>query len=139
MGKDRWTQVVAMAWLALLLAACAGYTASGVTSRNSETADGGTLTVGIGKANGSTEEEIETGAGADQVLEADVTLAVGKGSYTIELLGRDDQVTLVLTAQAGQTVTGHGQMVTDTFGTASYRVTAVEAENVDYQIVYIFQ
>jgi hypothetical protein len=30
-------------------------------------------------------------------------------------------------------------MVTDAFGEASYRVTAENAENVDYQMVYTFQ
>jgi len=69
----------------------------------------------------------------------EVTLAVGVGSFTIELLGDDDAVTLTLEARDGQTVSGQGQCVLDVFGDARYRVTAVEAENVDYRMDYRFQ
>jgi hypothetical protein len=123
----------------LLLAACQGYTQSGVESSSQESMDGGSLTVEIDKANGTSEQSIEVQAGADLILESDVTLSVGLGSYKIELLGENDAVTLILEAGAGQTVEGHGQMVTDSFGEASYRVSAVNAENVDYQIVYTFR
>jgi hypothetical protein len=97
------------------------------------------LTAHIGKANGSIVQDLETGAASVVTLDAQVTLAVGKGTYKIELLGEDDQVTLSLEASAGQTVSGEGWMVTDGFGEAGYRVTAVEAEDVDYQIDYTFR
>jgi hypothetical protein len=58
------------------------------------------------------------------VLETDVTLKVETGSFTIEL-GKDDEVTLLLPARDGETVSGHGQMVVDTFGEAGYRADAV--------------
>jgi len=64
---------------------------------------------------------------------------VGAGSYKIELLGENDEVTLALEAQGGETLTGQGWMVTDAFGDASYRVTAVQAEDVEYRIEYSFR
>jgi hypothetical protein len=123
----------------LLMVACAGYTASGTQSSSHQTANGGDLTVSIGKANGTTTETIETGASGEVILDANVTLAVGFGSYKIELLGQEDEVTLTLEASAGQTVEGQGWMVTDAIGEASYRVTAVEAGNVTYVIEYTFR
>lgn len=125
--------------LVLLLAGCSGYTESGSQTTSHQGADGGDVTVSIGKANGTGEQSIELEGGADLTLEADVTLAVGKGSYKIELLGKGNQVTLTLEASDGQTVEGHGQLVTDSFGEAHYRVSATSAENVDYVIQYTGQ
>jgi hypothetical protein len=68
-----------------------------------------------------------------------VTLTVGTGSYKIELLDESDEVTLVVEAKAGESKTGQGWMVTDGFGEASYRVTAVEAGGVEYTIEYAFR
>jgi len=96
------------------------------------------MTVEISRANGTAEQNIEDAGNPGLEMEVDVTLAVGKGSYKIELLGKDDQVTLALEARDGETVSGHGQMVTDSFGEASYRVTAADAENVDYVLEYTF-
>jgi hypothetical protein len=125
--------------LLLLLVACSGYTAAGTQTSSHQTSSGGDLTVSIGKANGTTTEKIETGASSEVTLDANVTLAVGKGSYKIELLGEHEQVTLALDASEGETVDGQGWMVTDSFGEASYRVTAVEAGNVTYVIEYTFR
>jgi len=105
----------------------------------SQTAGGGRLTAHVGKANGSAVQDLETDTNSVVTLDASVTLAVGKGTYKIELLGEDDQVTLSLEASGGQTVSGEGWMVTDSFGEASYRVTATEAEDIDYQIDYTFR
>ena len=132
-------QVVGLLVLSLVLASCAGYTESGAKTSSQQGSSGGNLIVEISKANGTIEKSIETDASAGLVMEVDVTLAVGKGSYKIELLGQDDQVTLALEARDGETVAGHGQMVTDSFGEASFRVTAVEAENVAYALEYTFQ
>jgi hypothetical protein len=102
--------------------------------------NGGEVHAKINKANGTSEQSIEVeGVPADLVLDSDVTLAVGSGMFRIELLGEDDQVTLTLEARDGQTVSGHGQMILDDFGEASYRVTAEEAEKVEYAIVYTFR
>ena len=120
----------------VLLVACAGYSEQGIQTSEHQGLDGGDLTVEINKANGSSTKSIEVEAGPDMVLEVDVTLAVGFGTYKIELLGADDEVTLSLEASAGQTVEGHGQMVTDAFGEASYRVTATSAGKVTYVFVY---
>jgi hypothetical protein len=125
--------------LALLLVACEGYTESMARTSSSQTMSGGQLTAHIGRANGSIVQDLDTGAGSVLTLDAIVTLAVGQGTFKIELLGEDDQVTLTLEASTGETVTGEGWMVTDAFGEASYRVTATEAENVDYQIDYTFR
>lgn len=125
--------------LVLLLAACEGYTESMARTSSSQTMSGGRLTTHIGKANGSSVQDLETGTASVVTLDASVTLAVGKGTYKIELLGKDDEVTLTLEAAAGETVSGEGWMVTDAFGEAGYRVTATEAEDVDYQIDYTFR
>jgi hypothetical protein len=129
----------ALVLLLVLLVACEGYTQSGASTKSYQTASGGGVTVRIGKANGTAEESIETDASSGLVLDAAVTLAVGQGSYRIELLGEDGEVTLTLEAGAGETVQGQGQMMTDAFGEANYRVTAVEAEDVEYVIEYVFR
>jgi hypothetical protein len=133
----RWGLVLA----AVLLVACEGYTVTGAKSSSQQDMNGGTVREQLGKANGSSTQTIEVEGGSVQVLDADVTLSVGKGTFKIELLGEggDDPVTLVLEAGDGQTVSGHGQMVVDSFGEANYRVTAANAENVEYHIVYTFR
>jgi opacity protein-like surface antigen len=130
---------LALALVAVILVACAGYTEQGSKTSEHQGTNGGDLTVEIGKANGTSTKSIELEGTADQTLDADVTLAVGLGSYKIELLGANDEVTLVLEATAGQTVEGQGQMVTDSFGEASFRVTATNAEKVTYVIEYTFR
>ena len=125
--------------LTVLLAACTGYTETGSSTSSHQGMAGGDETVQISKANGTSEKSIELEADDGLLMEVDVTLAVGKGSYKIELLDDNGEATMTLEAHDGQTVTGHGQMVTDAFGEASYRVTAVEAENVAYVLEYTFQ
>lgn len=125
--------------LVLPLVACEGYTVTGEKSSSYQTMSGGGVRASIKKANGTITEKIEAQGTADLVLDAEVTLSVGKGSYKIELLGEGDEVTLSLEARDGQAVSGHGWMGTDGFGQASYRVTAVEAEDVEYTIEYTFQ
>jgi hypothetical protein len=124
----------------MILAACggSGYIQSGAKSTSHRGPGGGDVTVEISKANGTAKQNIENAGNPGLELEVDVTLAVGKGSYKIELLGKDDRVTLALEARDGETVSGHGLMVTDSFGEASYRVTAVDAENIDYVLEYTF-
>jgi hypothetical protein len=125
--------------LAVLLAGCEGYSQTGVKTKSHQDQRGGSLSVQAKKANGSLTEEIEVEGGAGLTLEADVTLSVEKGAFKIELLGKDDQVTLTLEARDGESVSGHGQMVVDAFEEANFRVTATEAENVEYTIVYTYQ
>ena len=139
MQKISRVKVLGLLLLSILLASCAGYTESGAKTSSQQGSSGGSVIVEISKANGAIEKSIETSGSGGMVLETDLTLAVGKGSYKIELLGQDDQVTLTLEARDGETVSGHGQMVTDSFGEASYRVTAVEAEDVAYALEYTFQ
>jgi hypothetical protein len=130
---------VMMMMLLLLLVACEGYSATGKQSSSYENMNGGGVKVSVKKANGTITERIETTGTADLVLDAVVTLSVGKGSYKIELLGEGDEVTLSLEAGDGQAVSGQGWMATDGFGEARYRLTAVEAEDVEYTIDYTFR
>ena len=141
MRKIGVANVLGLLVLSMALAACGGgvYTQSGARTTSHQGTGGGDVTVEISKANGTAEQTIEAADVADLEMEVDVTLAVGKGSYKIELLGKDDQVTLALEARDGETVSGHGQMVTDSFGEASYRVTAADGENVDYVLEYTFR
>ncbi|MGD8488122.1 MAG: hypothetical protein PVG54_19975 [Anaerolineae bacterium] len=128
-----------MMFLALLLIACEGYTQVGSSTSSYQDANGGRIETTIQKANGTITEDIEVDSTGSLVLETDVTLSVGEGTYKIELLGEDGEVTLVLEARGGQAISGHGQMVTDAFGEASYRVTATEAEDVQYTLDYTFR
>lgn len=139
MRRTRWLVGLGLVLLILVLVACEGYSQSGVKTSSSSSTSGGTLTVRADKANGSIIQDMETASAGGWTLDAEVTLTVGKGSYKIELLGEDEQVTLTLEAGAGETVSGQGWMITDAFGEASYRVTAVEAEDVEYTIDYIFR
>ena len=139
--RTGWRLTTFILVLILGLTACSGegFTASGTQTQSSETLDGGTHTVHLDKAQGSATESMELKEGADATLDAAVTLAVGKGSFKIELLGADEKVTLTLEARDGQTVDGTGTLVADSFGAAKYRVTANNAENVTYQIVYTYR
>ena len=139
MGK--WKMLVGLLLLVavLLLAGCEGYTEMNSSSSEYHDGSGGEVTVSTGKANGTSTRTIETAAGGETVLDATVVLKVGQGSYKIELLGENDEVTMVLEAQGGQALSGVGWMVTDAFGDASYRVTAVEAGDVEYRIEYVFR
>lgn len=123
----------------LLSSACSGYTQSGVRSSEHQTLRGGDVSVQIKSANGTAKEYIEVGGSGWQGLDAEVTLSVGAGSYKIELLGEDDSVTLALEAAAGEAVSGTGWMGLDSFDKATYRVTAVDARDVKYSIVYAFR
>jgi hypothetical protein len=141
MQKMSVAKMLGLLVLSFILAACGGggYTQIGAKTTSRQGAQGGDVTVGISKANGTAKQSIEVAQGAGREMEVDVTLAVGKGTYRIELLGKGDQVTLALEARDGETTSGHGTMVTDSFGEANYRVTAVDAENVDYVLEYSFQ
>lgn len=138
MSKWKLVIVVSLLVLALLVAGCEGYTEMNSRSSEHQDGSGGRLSMSFGKANGTSTKDLETGA-SGAILDASVVLTVGKGSYKIELLGENDEVTLVLEAQGGEAVSGLGWMVTDSFGDASYRVTAVEAEDVEYTIEYTFR
>jgi hypothetical protein len=125
--------------LGLLLVACEGYTESGSSYRSQQGMNGGQESASANKANGSIEKEIEVEGVSGLILDAVVTLSVEKGTYKIELIGEDGEVTLALEARDGQTVSGEGWMAVDTFGEARYRVTATEAENVEYSIEYTYR
>lgn len=132
--------LLALTLLALTLAACEGaYVESGSRSSSQQGMNGGQVSAQIGKANGSIGRDIEVDGSPNGVAEADVTLSVEKGTFKIELIGRNDEVTLSLEASDGQAVSGHGWMAIDSFGEMSYRITAVDAEDVEYTIEYTFE
>ena len=138
MGK--WKYAVGLSLLVVvLLAGCEGYTEMNSSSSEHHDVSGGAVTVATGKANGTSTKDLETEASGEAILDATVVLKVGSGSYKIELLGENDEVTMVLDVQGGQALSGVGWMITDAFGDASYRVTAVEAEDVEYRIEYVFR
>lgn len=122
--------------LVLTLAACeGGYTTSGVRTTSSQTGNRGEIDVSINSANGSTTQDFEFDC-ADCVVEVEVTLEVQEGTFKLEFLGEDDEVTLTLEASPGQPASGSGYMITDGFGEGEYRVTAAEARGVSYHITY---
>lgn len=137
---NRWKLLVTLSLLvaALLLAGCEAYTEMNSRSSQQEDGVGGKLTVSVGQVNGTSTKDLETGA-SGAIMDATVVLTVGRGSYKIELLGENDEVTLALEALGGETVSGQGWLMVDTFGDASYRVTAVEAEDVEFSIEYTFR
>ncbi len=137
---SKWKLLVASSLVvaALLVIGCEGYTEMNSSSSRQQDGSGGKITVTVGEANGTSTKDLETQV-SGAILDATVILKVGRGSYKIELLGEDDAVTLALEALGGETVTGQGWMVVDSFGDASYRVTAVEAEDVEYSIEYTFR
>jgi hypothetical protein len=135
--------VIAAIGLVLCLAACEAFTTSGESIRAGHSGRAGVLEVSYRKANGSMMRNVAVDDVAlkglvspGDILEVDLTLAVGQGSFKIELLGQDEQVTLALEARDGQTLAGHGQIVVDDSRDVPYRVTAAEAEHIDYYMEY---
>lgn len=139
MVKSKWLAILLLVVGVLVVAGCEGYTEMNASSSERHDGSGGQLAVSARKANGTSTKTLETAASSGAILDATVVLKVGKGSYKIELLGENDEVTMVLEAQGAEAVSGIGWMVTDAFGEASYRVTAVEAENVEYRIEYVYR
>jgi hypothetical protein len=139
MGKRRLLIGILLLVVALLLAGCEGYSEMNSSTSGQHGSTGGYMTVKVGKANGTSTKTMETQSSGTATIDALVALTVGTGSYKIELLGENDEVTLVVEAKAGESKIGQGSMVTDGFGEASYRVTAVEAGDVEYTIEYAFR
>lgn len=127
---------VLVSLLALPLMACeGGYTTNGERTTESHLESRGEIDVQIGSANGNVTKDIEFDY-EDAIVDVEVTLAVEHGTFMLEFLGEDDEVTLALEASLGQQVSGSGYMVTDSFGEGGYRVMATEAEGVSYHISY---
>ncbi len=122
--------------LTLSLTACEGaYTTRGESITMNQVGTGGEIDAHIDSASGSITKDVGFDC-ADCTLDVEVTLQVGQGSFKLEFLGEDDEVTLTLEASAGQQASGAGYMVTDGFGEGEYRVTADEAQDVSYHISY---
>jgi len=138
MGKLKLLVVSSLIVVALLMTGCEGYTEMNSRSSQHQDGSGGKITVSVGEANGTSTKDLETQV-SGAILDATVILKVGRGSYIIELLGENDEVTLALEALGGETVSGQGWIAADAFGDASYSVTAIEAEDVEYSIEYTFR
>lgn len=95
----------------------------------------GKIDVHAGSAEGSTVKRVEFDR-PDVVLDVEATLEVEEGTFKLEFLGKDNEVTLALEASSGQKVSGSGYMVTDDWSNGKYRVTATEAKGVSYHISY---
>ncbi|NIN66586.1 MAG: hypothetical protein GTO63_18245 [Anaerolineae bacterium] len=134
-----WRTLVAavlVSLLALSLTACeGGYTTRGERVTMTEVGRGGEVDVRVDSANGSTTKDLEFDC-TDCIVDVNVTLQVDQGSFKLEFLGEDDEVTLTLEASPGEQASGSGYMVTDGFGEGEYRVTADEAQGVSYHISY---
>ena len=139
MLKRIWLFLSLMLVLVVLLTACgSGYTTTGSSERSRITNRSGWLEKSIKKANGSATQEIESDRSGRR-LEATVTLEVSEGTFGIELLDGEGNVTLSLEATAGHPASGSGYMETDAFGDAKYRVTATEARDVKYRIEFTIE
>jgi hypothetical protein len=123
--------------LAVILAACeGGYVTSGGRESSRISGQGGFVEKNIRSANGSATEAIEVDASGLR-LDTDVTLEVEEGTFTIELLDADGNVTLTLQATPGNPASGQGFMEVS-FDEAEYRVTAEEAKGVHYRLDFTF-
>jgi hypothetical protein len=123
--------------LLLLLVACeGGFSSIGSSERSAMTGRGGFVEASMRRANGSITKEIELDGGADR-LETQVSLSVEEGSFAIELLDADENVTLSLEATPGNPASGQGVMDV-VFDSAQYRVRADEARGVTYRLDFTF-
>jgi len=139
MAKRMWHFASLLIALALLLAACeGGFSATGSSERSHITVNSGWIEKSFKKANGSTTQKIELDWPGRRV-ETTVTLEVGEGTFHIELLDGEGNVTLSLEATPGRPANGSGFMKADSFGDARYRVTAVEAKDVKYRLEFEIQ
>jgi len=139
MVKRMWHYASLLIALVLLLAACeGGFSATGSSERSRITVNSGWIEKSFKKANGSATQKIELDWPGRRV-EATVTLEVGEGTFHIELLDGEGNVTLSLEATPGRPASGSGFMKADSFGDARYRVTAVEAKDVKYRIEFEIQ
>lgn len=121
-----------------MLVACDGvYTASGCQEREQVGGRGGWVEKDIKIAEGSATEVIEVGGGGGRRLDAEVTLAVEEGAFTIELLDAEGNVTLTCRATPGDPASGRGHMETNA-GEAVYRIAAEGAKGVQYRIDFEF-
>jgi hypothetical protein len=119
------------------LAACeGGYVASGSRESSRISGQGGWVESRIRSANGSATQGIELD-GSGLRLDTEVTLEVEEGTFTIELLDGEGNVTLALRATPGNPASGRGYMEVD-FDEAQYRVTAEEAKGVYYRMDFAF-
>lgn len=136
MGKGLLRTIVILG-LAIGLVACdGGYVASGSRESSQIGGQGGWVESHIRSANGSATQGIEV-AGSGLRLDTDVTLEVEEGTFTIELLDADGNVTLAVQATPGNPASGRGYMEVD-FDEAEYRVTAEEAKGVHYRMEFAF-
>lgn len=124
--------------LVVVLAACeGGYSTSGARESSQMVGGrGGWIEKSIRSANGSVTQAIEVDLSGRR-LDTEVTLEVEEGTFTIELLDGEGNVTLTVQATPGNPASGRGYMESRG-GEAEYRVTAAEAKGVHYRLAFEF-
>jgi hypothetical protein len=122
-------------WASLLTACGEGFIATGTSEKSHFAGKNGWLERSIKKANGSAVQKIELERPGRR-LYTNVTLEVGEGTFQIELMDGEGNVTLTLEATSGQPASDSSLVTTGPFGDVKYRVTAVEAKDVKYRIEF---
>ncbi len=84
------------------------------------------------QANGSTTETIKLKDVNNRRLNTKVELKVRRGTVCLELLDDKGQPTSSLVATPGKPALGKGYLVADVSSAVKYRITAIEAENIEY-------
>lgn len=136
MGKKIWRCSLLWVVLVLLLTACqGGLKASGVAEQWQFSSKSGWIEKSMATADGSAIQEFDLGRPGRR-LYATVTLEVGAGKFTIELLDANGMMNYWVEATPGQPAMGQGFLDTGPFGKAKYRVTAEEAEDVKFRIEF---
>jgi len=143
----RWYVPMALVLLSLLLVSCEGaYVTSGASTRAGREGNTGFVEASAARAHGTIikdlrddDEELGRILRRASWLDVWVELSVGQGLFRIEVLGEDDAVMLAVQARDGESLERRGHTVVSSSGTVRYRVTAVEARDVEYVINYVIE
>jgi hypothetical protein len=88
----------------------------------------------IKQANGSTTETIKLEEVNNSHLNTEVKLEVSRGTVFLELLDDNGQPTASVVSTPGKPGVVRGHLVADASGAVRYRITATEAENIEYSL-----
>ncbi|MDF5738007.1 MULTISPECIES: hypothetical protein [unclassified Nostoc] len=87
------------------------------------------------QANGSTTETIQLKDVSNRSLNTKVELKVRRGTVYLELLDDKGQPTSSLVATPGKPALSKGYLVADVSSVVKYRITAIEAQNIEYSFI----
>lgn len=88
----------------------------------------------IKQANGSTTETIQLEEVNNRRLNTEVKLEVGRGIVCLELLDNEGQPTASVVSTPGKPALVRGYLIADASGAVKYRISATQAENIDYSL-----